>query len=69
MIVATAPAFERHFERERRRTQLPQHIVCLLSPQSEKERMLLSAFQAQIDVHNAAHKDSKLEYEVYCFSF
>lgn len=64
VVAATAPAFERHFERERRRTQMPQHVVCLLSPQSDKERLLLTAFQTQLDMHNRTHADDKIEFEV-----
>ena len=47
---ATAPAFARHFSRERRRLAMPVSIICLLSAKSEKETLLLNAYRKQVEV-------------------
>jgi hypothetical protein len=53
-VDATGPAFARHFERERQRLAMPASIVCLLSPKSEKENLLLLALRDVVEQHNAA---------------
>jgi endonuclease/exonuclease/phosphatase family metal-dependent hydrolase len=53
-VDATGPAFARHFEREHQRLAMPASIVCLLSPKSEKENLLLLALRDVVAQHNAA---------------
>jgi hypothetical protein len=53
-VDATGPAFARHFQRERQRLAMPATVVCLLSPKSEKENLLLLALRDVVEQHNAS---------------